>query len=213
MVVEWGLWLGQVMKCFYIKTLPYAIPWSASLTFCHTQSNTSALLCAGGWSRQPPKPPPNKSSSDSDTRGSKKKSVYKPTTCQPNQLLATRHCDSKAEHKFSYSAFYPHRTSPRVISRGCRVYLPCFLQSEQTHHHTWIAAVSTQTDPTPGHAPESPSHTSQDLYHKILPTIYIYCREEKEHKKNSFTVTRVWNKYFSTEKKDKISSNKTLHKL
>lgn len=77
----------------------------------------------------------------------KKKSVYKPTTCQPNQLLAPRHCDSKAEHKFSYSAFYPHRTSPRVISRGCRVYLPCFLQSEQTHHHTWIAAVSTQTDP------------------------------------------------------------------
>lgn len=84
-----------------------------SLSVTHSLTLTSALLGAGGWSRQPPKALPTKSSSDSNTRGSKK-SVYKSIICQPNQLLPHDILTLRLKtHKFSYSAIYHHKLHPK----------------------------------------------------------------------------------------------------
>lgn len=85
MVAEWGLWFIKTSyEMFLHKNL--AICYSMiSLThfLSHSLTLTSALLCAGGWSRQPPRTLPTKSSSDSNTRGSKKTQFI-------NSLLASQ---------------------------------------------------------------------------------------------------------------------------
>lgn len=66
-----------------------------SLSVTHSLTLTSALRCAGGWSRQPPKVLPTKSSSDSNTRLKKNQFINPLLASQTNSL--PQHSDSKAE--------------------------------------------------------------------------------------------------------------------
>lgn len=160
-----------------------------SLSVTHSLTLTSALLWAGGWSRQPPKALPTKSSSDSNTCGSKDQFINPLLASQTNSLphdiltLRLKAC------KFSYSAIYQHKTSPKVISRVSRAYL--FLVSSSLNGHTTThrshLLSAKLISPRTSTASESPTHTSQYLYHKILLTeCNLHFLSGRKHKKNLF---------------------------
>lgn len=146
-----------------------------SLSVTHSLTLTSALLCAGGWSRQPPKALPTKSSSDSNTHGSKK-SLYKSIICQPNQLLPHDILTLRLNaHKFSYSAIYHHKFhhKPKAISAassGSHLLLVCSSLNGHTTTPGSHLPSPKLINPRTSTPSECPRNTDQDLYHKILPT-------------------------------------------
>lgn len=118
-----------------------------SLSVTHSLTLTSALLCAGGWSRKPPKDLPTKLSSVcySNTRGSKNQFINPLFANQTNSLphdILTRRLKAC---EFSCSATYHHKTTQSHLRTVQSVPLPCFFQSEWTHN-TWIPSAFTQTD-------------------------------------------------------------------
>lgn len=106
-----------------------------SLYVTHSLTLASAMLCAGGWSRQPPKALPTKSSSDFNTHGSKKKKTQfinpllaSQTNSLPHDILTLRLKACKFNYLPSQNFTQSHLQRVQSIS--------LFLVSSSLNRHT-----------------------------------------------------------------------------